>query len=997
MMTLPVAVTRVVADLPTLSLAPVFPVWLLVPGLLLVVALSIYLYVEQRRVASPATVFLLTLLRAGLIAMVAVLFLQPSLKWFQSQNSAGTLWLVVDQSPSMQTVDPQATPAERLRWAQAIGAVPDDGRAARPGTMRALVHALAGEFASIEPLNSGADEHASIQEFSKRLAAWSGNLDKAARSAADSRERLNGLARNSGNLASEALERAHSLLLDELPQIRESGSLRQAASILDSFAINRALQDADNALAAAAARDDDRALGGDIGAGIGNVANVSRSGLAFDFLAGPDAKAAGELATLAKKYHIRIASFADKTQAAGIAGGLDAAAIPETLKSALSPAGQATSIESALQYVSEQTASDEAASVIILSDGRNNVPGDPTGPARNLAARGVHVYGLLVGSHEVSPDAAVEQVDAPDWVYKGDTVKARALVRLDGLQGRTALIELRRGETVLDRRSVRATRSHQTEPIEFSDKPPESTKALEYQVRVAEMPGEVNTQNNVSSFRISIKKDKLYALIIDDRPRWEYRYLSAALARDPRLKIQTVLFNPAQIVGIAPPAATRAAPENPLLEAQMLPETAAEWEAFDIVVLGDIAPDLLPPQSQQFIAAAVRDKGTTLITIAGQRSMPAKFANSQLAEILPVTMEPQYSPDNILRHTLRGFRPGVAPAAGASVLTQFEVDSGANAVLWSHVGPWYWHSPFTQVKPAASAIWTINEFGPPPPPSGPGAGGEDGNPLRSLAAANSHALLSTMNVGLGRSLFLASDQTWRLRQVNGENIHERFWGQVLRWAVGSDLPAGGKYVRFGANQPIYSQDQPVTVTARILRDDLTPYTGLAFSAVARAAQGGEAASQPSAAHAVEARFTPMESPGYYTATLGGLPVGEVEISLKGAEVERLLDGDPTVTQRTLLVKIEPTMNAERRNMNTDPALLETIARAGGGYALDAADADLLLSRLPEIRHTETSASQLGFFTDPAALGTRVAHWGFLGLFAVVLTAEWLLRKRAGLV
>src|SRR5205814_9703483 len=103
----------------------------------------------------------------------------------------------------------------------------------------------------------------------------------------------------------------------------------------------------------------------------------------------------------------------------------------------------------------------------------------------------------------------------------------------------------------------------------------------------------------------------------------------------------------------------------------------------------------------------------------------------------------------------------------------------------------------------------------------------------SGAEANRHALLATMTIGLGKSLYIASDQTWRLRQVGGANMHDRFWGQVLRWAVGSDLPAGGKYVRFGASQPVYDQTQPVVITARVLKDDLTPYTGVAFSALAR--------------------------------------------------------------------------------------------------------------------------------------------------------------------
>ena len=250
-------------------------------------------------------------------------------------------------------------------------------------------------------------------------------------------------------------------------------------------------------------------------------------------------------------------------------------------------------------------------------------------------------------------------------------------------------------------------------------------------------------------------------------------------------------------------------------------------------------------------------------------------------------------------------------------------------------------------------------------------------------------------MGLGHSLYLASDQSWRLRQVGGLNLHDRFWGQVLNWAVGSDLPAGGKYVRFGANQPTYEQTQPVIITARVLKDDLTPYTGLSFSAVARAVRGASGENAPG--NSVEARFEPMESPGYYQATLSGLPIGDDEISLKGAEVERLLNTDPTVTLKTILVKVYPTMNAERRNMNTDPDMLEAIARAGGGFSVDGQYADVLLSRLPKIEHTETSIYQLGFFTDPDARGTQLAHWIFLTLFAALITLEWALRKRAGLV
>jgi hypothetical protein len=235
-----------------------------------------------------------------------------------------------------------------------------------------------------------------------------------------------------------------------------------------------------------------------------------------------------------------------------------------------------------------------------------------------------------------------------------------------------------------------------------------------------------------------------------------------------------------------------------------------------------------------------------------------------------------------------------------------------------------------------------------------------------------------------------------MRQVNGTNAHDRFWGQVLRWAVGSDLPAGGKFVRFGASQQRYSQDQAVVITARVLREDLSPATGLHFSAVARLA--GKGAAGAAAGNAIESSFVESaETPGYYRATLGGLPSGENEISLRGAEVERLLEVDPSVTAKTLRVTVTPSLNLEQRNMNTDPAMLARVATAGGGFSVDADFADVLAAHLPAVERTQVSVHESGFFADPRSAGTKVAHWVFLAVFAVLIGLEWGIRKGAGLI
>ena len=112
-----------------------------------------------------------------------------------------------------------------------------------------------------------------------------------------------------------------------------------------------------------------------------------------------------------------------------------------------------------------------------------------------------------------------------------------------------------------------------------------------------------------------------------------------------------------------------------------------------------------------------------------------------------------------------------------------------------------------------------------------------------------------------------------MRQVDGANLTDRFWGQVIRWVVQSDLPAGGKFVRFGTSKPRYIAGDAVIVTIRLSKEDYTPRTGETFKVIARAVTPKdpmtgkvEGGSIIATADAVEA----PESPGLYRATLNGL-------------------------------------------------------------------------------------------------------------------------------
>jgi hypothetical protein len=658
--------------------------------------------------------------------------------------------------------------------------------------------------------------------------------------------------------------------------------------------------------------------------------------------------------------------------------------------------GQNTDIASALKFVSEQVGEDST--VLVISDGRQNVGSEPQAPAQSLAARGTRVFTLMLGSRQLARDAAVDHVDAPDWVYSEDQVVISPVIKLDGLKGQTVTVELHRGNQVLDTKQIKVKTDQDKQRLRLTDRPPEEG-LYDYTVVVPPMPDEVVLDNNQQTVRVAVKKDRLNVLLIDDDPGWEYQFIRNYLARDHRVKLQVVLSNPAHIEQVQVPQGVVASPtqDEGKIDAQILPSSKEKWAAFDIVIMGDIPPEKFPADQQLSLTAALKEGSIkALLLLAGPRNMPMRYAASPLAEVMPVELSgSKWTPEQLKDEMRHGFVPVLAPDGMNSILGQFNDDFATNGALWANMPLWYWHSEQTSARPGATVLWSIQD-----------ALAYDKRPAKDSAlsalddyqATRDQTLLATMNVGLGRVMYLASPQTWRLRYVQTpgsdshiEDVHRRFWGQVIRWAMGSDLSAGGKFVKFGANKHSYIGGEPVVITARVLNEDFSPMEGDTFKMIASGKDGsavGETSMVPA----------PSEGAGIYRGNMT-LPAGSYVLAVRGGKSEALLSGDSSVdpAQKTLSIEVQPNATVEDRDVNADPQTMAAIARAGSGIAMDGAYFQVLANHLPVIDRTETQVIQAGLFSDPNDARTQIAHWVFFGVFIILLSAEWILRKRGGLV
>lgn len=117
-------------------------------------------------------------------------------------------------------------------------------------------------------------------------------------------------------------------------------------------------------------------------------------------------------------------------------------------------------------------------------------------------------------------------------------------------------------------------------------------------------------------------------LIVDAAPRFEFRYLEHLLASDRRFRVESCLLDGR--------SRSRGEGTPPRLAAP-LPQTAADWSRFDVVVLGDIRGDDLPSDSATGLLDAVQRDGIGVAWLPGTRWCEGDRSASPLDDWLPAS------------------------------------------------------------------------------------------------------------------------------------------------------------------------------------------------------------------------------------------------------------------------------------------------------------------------------------------------------------------------
>jgi len=558
--------------------------------------------------------------------------------------------------------------------------------------------------------------------------------------------------------------------------------------------------------------------------------------------------------------------------------------------------------------------------VVLFSDGR--IVGAEGGslPAGLLPA-GVPVFAVYTASPRVR-DLAITRVEMPRSAFVGQTIGVRVNLAAVGLDANALA-----GEAVLSAAGAAPLEQRARPVMEFRV----TLNRPGLQRIVIDAPAqrdEASLANNRVERWVKVLSQRHKVLAVAGSPGWDFRYACAALSRTSFVELRSVDVRRGQVgLGLRPE--------------QILDQ--------DLVLLYDVPEDALGSEQWSAVRDLVERRGGSLIWVPGVTHLVQNYEKAGVADLLPYR-----NPTRPVWRVWPGESPYYhavpAPGVADAVALRLDDDPAVSRRRWDELPGFYRYlfMPPAELRAGAGVLLVERDS---PAPQAP--------------------LLIERQVGRGKVLFLAIAETWRWREKVGDRDQARFWGQLLRHAVGEPFAASNGTLSLDVDEVVVNPGQKVRLRARVVSalGEATP-PQLALSVLSRGRTVRSGTLEP-----VES-----EGAGRYAAVIDPLPVGEYELHVTGT------DEDAWTGEQSVPLRVERSYEAEMANLSGDPDTLNRLVEGTGGKVIPLEQVGLLPDLLAGARLRQPQISEVHLWSS----------WHLFVFVVGCLSAEWALRKRFGM-
>jgi hypothetical protein len=570
--------------------------------------------------------------------------------------------------------------------------------------------------------------------------------------------------------------------------------------------------------------------------------------------------------------------------------------------------------------------------VLLLSDGDWNLGKPPVNAAARFREQNVPVFTVAVGRETPLPDLVLESASAPSYGLLGEQIAIPFRIRSflpREVKTSVVLLDGRREEAKKD--IVIPAGGEIQDGVLWA---PHSVGDVALKLQLPVEPDESLPDNNEQTFRVNVRVETLKVLVVDSLPRWEYRYLRNALARDPGVEMNCILYQPGLGMGAGPHYLSA------------FPESKEAISRYDVIFLGDvgIGENELKEQDAELIKGLIEQQGSGLVFLPGRRSRELSLLHSPLKDLIPVVFD-ETKPEGV---DLQNESTLVLSTGGRRHwLTRFDADEERNEELWKLLPGFFWSAAVEKSRPGSEVIAVHSS-------------------LRN--SWGRIPLLVTRAAGSGKVLFMGTDSAWRWRRGVEDKYHYRFWSQVVRWMAHQRHLSEQQGIRLS-----FSPEVPQAGDTVFLQSTVLDAAGFPI-------EQGEVTGKITSPSGRTERldFAPVEGGwGVFKSSFVPTEGGRFKVSIACQEHGRQLQTDLAVDQHQI----------EKQGQPVNGPALRDVARITQGANASFESLDHIIEQISLLPEPKPLEERIRLWSSP--------WWG--GAILVMLGIYWTGRKLAGMV